>query len=199
MTAKKNWKSKTKNDLIIEIWEFLDCESVGAQELKAIAAEVLREYGESALESPMITARLLADEGAELRHEEILALDVRFRLETPYEPMFRNILKFADFKQAAASLQNLENLRRKFEKDRDRTGLYLLRDRALEGKKRAQMIARNPKVTAEKRAEKNEIAEWFTIWLNTPEIFQNWLAVRLRSPDFKQKFADENNEKDSNP
>ena len=49
----------------------------------------------------MKMARLLADEGAELRHAEIMELDVKRRLESPYDAMFRNILKFADFRADA--------------------------------------------------------------------------------------------------
>jgi len=30
------WLSRNKNDLIIEVWEKLDCENVGAAEIEAI-------------------------------------------------------------------------------------------------------------------------------------------------------------------
>ena len=73
--------SRTKLDLIIEVWEKLDCESVGAKEIEAIELVVRDKFGESAVDSPMIIARELADEGAELRHAEILKLDVERRLE----------------------------------------------------------------------------------------------------------------------
>ena len=77
------WNSRTKNDLIIEVWEKLDCESVGAREILAIEEVVREQYGSAAVESPMIIARNLADEGAELRHSEIMELDVERRLESP--------------------------------------------------------------------------------------------------------------------
>lgn len=183
------WNARTKIDLIIEVWEKLDCESVGRQEIEAIETVVRETYGFSAVESPMIIARQLADEGAELRHAEILELDVERRLESPYDAMFRNILKFADFKQTLGSLRQLENLRKKFVAENDREGLRLMREVALKGKRRAQMIAKNEKVSPEKRAEKREIAEWFTIWLQTPEVFENWVALRQKSPDFKKRFG----------
>ena len=182
------WKSRTKNDLIIEVWELLDCENVGAKEIVAIENAVREQFGQSAVDQPMKIARLLADEGAELRHSEILALDVERRLESPYEPMFRNILKFADFKQALNSLRNLENLRKKFQTENDREGLRLIREVGQKGKKRAQMIAGNEKVEADNRAEKAEIAEWFTLWLQSPEIFENWVDLRQNSKDFKERF-----------
>ncbi|MEO6587900.1 MAG: hypothetical protein ABIP06_01115 [Pyrinomonadaceae bacterium] len=182
------WKSRTKNDLIIEVWEALDCENVGAKEIAAIENAVGEQFGQSAIDQPMKIARLLADEGAELRHAEILALDVERRLESPYEPMFRNILKFADFKQALNSIRNLENLRRKFQNESDKEGLRLVRDVGQKGKQRAQMIAGNERVEQQKRAEKNEIAEWFILWLQSPEIFENWVQLRRNSKDFKEKF-----------
>ena len=56
------------------------------------------------------------------------------------------------------------------------------------GKRRAEMISRNPKVEPYKRAEKVEIANWFRIWLETPDAFFDWLDVRKQSPDFQEKF-----------
>ncbi|MBA2736903.1 MAG: hypothetical protein H0U50_08985, partial [Pyrinomonadaceae bacterium] len=172
------YKSRTKNDLIIEVWEALDCESIGAKEIAAVEEAVRSRFGSSAVDLPMIIARSLADEGAELRHAEILELDVQRRLESPYDAMFRNILKFSDFKQTIVSLRNLDNLRQKFLRENDKEGLRLVRETALKGKNRAQMIGKNPKVDETKRAEKSEIAEWFTIWLQSPEVFENWIVLR---------------------
>ncbi len=184
------WNSRTKNDLIIEVWEKLDCESIGAKEIEAIETVVRDIYGFSAVESPMIIARLLADEGAELRHAEIMELDVARRIESPYDAMFRNILKFADFKQTIESIRQLENIRRKFVSENDREGLRQMREIAIKGKSRAQMIAKNGKVAPEKRAEKQEIAEWFTIWLQSPEVFEHWITLRQNSSDYKTRFGE---------
>ncbi len=187
--SKQEWQARTKRDLIIEVWERLDCETVGAQELDEIAAVVRAQFGAGALESPAQVARLLADEGAELRHAEVLEADARWRARDPYEAMFRNVLKFADFTQAAASLRQMENLRREFARKRDAEGLRRVRELALKGKQRAQMIARNEAVNEGKRAEKAEIADWFTVWLQTPELFQDWLVLRQRAPEFQRRFA----------
>lgn len=174
---------------MIEVWEALDCESVGAKEIIAIENAVRERFGNSAVDSPMRIARLLADEGAELRHSEIMELDIQRRLESPYDAMFRNILKFSDFKETLISIRQLENLRRKFQSDNDKEGLRLVRETAIKGKQRAQMIAKNEKVETKKREEKGEIAEWFTIWLQSPEIFENWIQLRQNSTDFQTKFS----------
>ena len=189
MTKKDEWKSRTKRDLVIEVWERLDCETVGEDELESIFEAVRGRFGKGALESPASVARMLADEGAELRHAEVLEMDARWRTADPYEAMFRNVLRFADFDQAAASIKRLDNLRRQFERKKDAEGLRRVRETALKGKQRAQMIAGNKSVDARKRAEKDEIANWFTVWLQTPEIFDDWLALRRRSADYRDRFG----------
>jgi hypothetical protein len=186
--SKPEWKSRTKRDLMIEVWEHLDCESVGAREVEAVLDAVRERFGEGATESPAATARLLADEGAELRHAEILDMDARWRTQDPYEPMFRNVVKFSSFDEAAATVRRLENLRKQFARKGDREGLRRVSEAALKAKQRAQMISRNSKVVERKREEKAEMAEWFTVWLNQPEIFEDWLALRRRSKDFRERF-----------
>jgi len=188
---KVKWKSRTKQDLMIEVWEHLDCESVGAVELERIDAEVRERFGEGAVESPARVARLLADEGAELRHAEVLELDTRYRTRDPYEAMFRNVLKFSTLSQAALSIKNLENLRLEFARKKDKEGLRRVHEMGLKGKQRAEMIARSPSVDDQKRAEQGEMGEWFAVWLRQPEIFNEWLELRKRSNDFRRRFTDD--------
>jgi hypothetical protein len=188
---KGEWKARTKRDLMIEVWEKLDCESVGAEELEAALEAVRARFGEGAVESPAAVARLLADEGAELRHAEVLEMDARHRSADPYEPMFRNVLKFSSFDDAANSIKRLDNLRRQFKRKNDTEGLRLVREKALKGRQRAEMISRNRKVDERKRAEKAEMAEWFAVWLRQPDIFDDWLDLRRRSRDFRERFTEE--------
>ena len=189
--AQKEWQARTKRELMIEVWEHLDCESVGAKELEAVREAVRARFGEGAVESPARVARVLADEGAELRHAEVLELDARWRTQDPHEAAFRNVLKFATFEEAAQSIRRLDNLRKQFRRKNDREGLRRVQETVLKGKQRAQMIARNQSVNERKRAEKAEMAEWFTVWLNQPEIFEDWLALRLASKDFRARFQGE--------
>src|SRR5919199_1288508 len=191
------WKARTKRELMIEVWEQLDCESVGARELEEIMGAVRERFDGGAVESPAAVARLLADEGAELRHAEVLEADARWRRVDPYEPMLRNVLRFSDFDQAANSIRRLENLRRQLARKKDEEGLRRVRETALRGKKRALMIAANKSVDPRKRAEKEEIAHWFTVWLQTPDIFDDWLALRRGSKDFRKRFGEGAAEKPS--
>jgi hypothetical protein len=174
------WKSKTKNDLIIEVWEKLDCESIGETEIAAIEEAVRDIYGQNAVDSPMVVARLLADEGAELRHSEIMNLHINRFPSTVYDAMFRNILKFESFQQTISSVRQLENLRRKFTSEGDKEGLRILREKIVTAK--AGLI--------ENRSQTNvELAKWLTIWLQTPEMFETWTILRMKSVEFQTRFV----------
>jgi hypothetical protein len=183
------WKSRTKNDLMIEVWEALDCENIGAKEIITIEQAVREQFGESAVDSPMVIARLLADEGAELRHSEIMRLFVERNQEGVFDALFRNILKFESFEQAVATIRDLENIRNRFLEDEDIHGLRILREVALQAKKDLLAAADKPKTTSEIQARNAEIVSWLTIWLRTPDVFENWIKLRMRSPDFEQKFG----------
>jgi hypothetical protein len=180
------WTSRTKNDLIVEVWEKLDCESVGRTEVEAVETAVEGRFGKAAVPSPMRIARLLADEGAVLRHSEIMELHVERASDKPYDAPLRDIIDLSDLKTAARSIKNLENLRRKFEKEGDREGLRLLREKAIAKKKEG--------ATAKSSAASREIAaeavQWLTLWLQSPEIFDAWLKMRVASKDFKARFGD---------
>ncbi len=174
---------------MIEVWEALDCESVGAAELEEIEHAVRETFGDGAVQSHASVARILADEGAELRHAEVLELDVRQRLSDPYKSLFSEVVKLSDLQQAVNSFRELERLRRQFELEGDATALRRLREGAMKSKQRMQAIAANQTVEAMEREEKREIAEWFIVWLKQPEIFENWLELRFRSKEFQERFS----------
>jgi hypothetical protein len=82
----------------------------------------------------------------------------------------------------------LDELMRKFRSQGEHAAVERVLNVARLGKRRAEMISRNQKVEAPKRAEKEEIANWFRIWLETPDAFFDWLDVRKQSPEFQAKF-----------
>lgn len=184
------YDARNKTDLIIEVWERLDCESVGRKEIEAIEIAVRERFGSAAVDSPMIIARLLADEGAELRHSEIMELYLERRSEPGHEALLRNILKVSDLKSALTSLRNAENARCKFGADNDKKGLNQLRETVMNGKKEALAKVANTKLPAQERRVQKEIAEWLTIWLQTPEIFESWVKLRQNSKDFRDRFGE---------
>lgn len=175
---------------MFEVWEKLDCESVGAAEIVAIEKAVLERFGNAAVDSPMIIARMLADEGAVLRHSEIMNLYVERHSDRPYEPAFRNILNIKDLPEAAGSLRRLENLRRKYVADNDKEGLRLVREKGREGRVQALERANDKNLGDEQRLRYSEIAEWLTLWMQSPEMFETWIDLRLSSDDFRTKFPE---------
>ena len=184
------WTSRTKQDLIIEVWEKLDCESVGATEIEAIESAVEARFGNGAVESPMAIARLLADEGAELRHAEILALFVRRMTSAPHIEAIRSIPQITDLRTAMAALDYISRTRQRFVTAKDRIALQHLNAELVALRERLSATAANPRAPSSIRSEFLEIAEWLSIFLQSPEIYDRWIKLRLDSADFKSRFPD---------
>ena len=177
------WRSRNKIDLMIEVWEKLDCESVGAAEIEAIEEAVTGRFGQRAVDSPMVIARLLADEGAELRHSEIMELYVKRRSEQrPYEAELRDLLDLESLKSTLRSIRDAENLRRKLLTENDKEGLRLLREKVIAAKERLSQGSGDKML-------RSEITHWLTLWLQSPELFENWLKIRRGSKGFIDRFG----------
>jgi hypothetical protein len=184
------YSATNKKDLIIEVWERLDCESVGEKEIIEIENSVRERFGKHAVDSPMVTARLLADEGAELRHAEIMKLYLdRAEKPPPYDAALKNLFDLSDLNRAERSLRNAENLRKKLQTENDKEGLRLLRQTAIDAKAAARAAAKDKTATEEVRHIQNEAVEWITLWLQSPELFENWVKMRRGSRDFKTTFG----------
>lgn len=107
-------------------------------------------------------------------------------MEHPYCIDLKGILSFSDFEEAENTIRRLEKLCRKYRKTSDKKGVEYCRRIALLGRVRAERIGRNKRVSLQKRLEKQEIAEWFRIWLETPVLFDDWLAMRKQTGEFKK-------------
>jgi hypothetical protein len=53
-----------------------------------------------------------------------------------------------------------------------------LRHAVIKAKDRARFASRNPKVSSEKRAEKDEMVRWMLVWLDDPSMFADWVTLR---------------------
>jgi hypothetical protein len=91
--------------------------------------------------------------------------------------------------QSEMCLVRLDEMLRKFRAEGDRPAAERVLEIGRLGRRRAEMIARNQKVDPQKRADKEEVLQWFRIWLETPETFFDWLEVRKQSPDFVARFG----------
>lgn len=107
-------------------------------------------------------------------------------VDPPYDQLLHGVLHFRTLAETEGTLSRLENLRQRFLAGSDKKGEgYCLRLGAL-GRRRAQMIARNQRTGAAKRLVKQEVALWFDVWLETPDLFADWLALRKQTADFKR-------------
>ena len=182
------WKSRTRGDLIIEVWEALDCESVGACELEQIQQALREKFGEGALESPASIARTVADEGAVLRHPEVFDYDTKWRERLISGVVPLESLGFSNLPEASESIGKLEAWRREFADAGKQSDLRRLKEFALKTKQGLQLVARSRVVDTKRRLEAGEIVQWLTIWMRDPAIFEDWLSLRQRSAEFVEKF-----------
>lgn len=180
----KKWQARNKRDLIIEVWEFLDCESVGTRELKEIQKAVRERFGDGARESPASIARTVADEGAVLRHPEVFEYDLKWRERNLVDHGPGAELKFSSIPEALASFARLEELNMNADEGR----LNQLRDTVLRARQDSQLIGRSKIIEDGEREEAKEIHQWLTVWLQSPQLFSDWLELRRRSPEFREKF-----------
>ena len=195
--AMKEPEHMTARRLVLDCWERLNRPPVGARLLRNIQAHVAKQRGSDGALSPAAIARMLADEGAELRHPEIIERDVAWR-----QSMLRE--KAKEFAQAERLLsgeplslnaaeeliRNFDALRQKFEHEEAETALAdELKALAVQARKVAQSIADHRSADEQLRATQSEIAEWLKVWLQTPALFNDWLELRKRSDEFRKKFS----------
>jgi hypothetical protein len=185
----------TKRDLIVATWVTLNRPEVGAKELRAIQKALRQEFGEANVASPAAIARVLADEGADLRHPQIIEFDAAWRKSQIHKKAqkLNSLTRFAfdeplTLEAARAMLIELEKLRRQFEFVRDAEALQDLRSFAADARHQAERLAKDRTCEAQTRVTQKEILEWIKVWLQTPALFAEWVELRRRSPDFRKKF-----------
>lgn len=186
--AEKRWRARTRQDLIIEVWEALDCESVGARELEHIQHALSKKFGEGALESPAAIARQVAQEGAVLRHSEVFACDFKWRNQNLAKRSFRDALDFSDLSSAFASVVKVEQRRLQFQAANDANGLKELREVITAARRDLSLQAHSKIIAKDVREQLQEISQWLATWLQSPALFSDWLDLRRRSPEYRKKF-----------
>jgi hypothetical protein len=186
----QKWHARNKHDLIVEVWEQLDCDSVGSRELEQIQEALRQKFGEGALESPASIARTLADEGAVFRHSEVFNSDLKWRERNLAERSLVEELDFSGFSEAVESLQKVEEKRRELKAGSDKKRVQRLRDIVASARSDSLLRSRSKILDQNEREQAREISSWLGVWLQSPELFPDWLDLRRRSPEFRKKFAD---------
>ncbi len=176
--------NKSKKQLILDYALARRLERAGAREIRAIDYELRRHLGRSTSHSYI--ANVLREGGTRVEYNSRY---VDPSMEEPYAGRLEGLLRFSDLESAKGSLERLDALYREYRAVSDRIGTGLVRSLVLKGRERAESLAANPRVNREKRQEKQEIARWFRVWLEVPDLFFDWLELRKRSEDFLSLFG----------
>jgi hypothetical protein len=187
--------AQTAREVIVKLWLELGRPPVDAQFLEAVKSQLAKSVEDPAM-SPASVARLLANEGAELRHPEVIDSDVRWRgsLVNSRMDKFAAVEPLSsgarlNIQDAGVLISKMEKLRQEFERDDDDTRLDELRTLAADARQRAEAMGKNRKLNETVRCEQSEIAEWLKVWLQTPMLFENWLELRRRSSEFRRRYT----------
>jgi hypothetical protein len=175
---------QTKKVMILDAARDLGIQRWTTAEIDQLRRKLIADHGEAAKCGNDYIADVLKTMGWKVQVSE------REEAEERFEEEFEDILHFKTLGDAEVSLTRLDELLRRFRAHGERAAVERVLEIARLGKRRAEMISHNRKVEAQKRDEKREIAEWFRIWLETPDAFFQWLEVRKSSAEFREKFGD---------
>ena len=175
---------KTKKAMILEAAEEIRVPKWTPAEIDQLRRKLFAEHQEAGKVTSEYIADVLKDAGMKI------SLAQQEEAEDQFEEEFEDLLHFKTLQDAEVSLMRLDELMRRFQAHGEKAAVERVLDVARLGKRRAEMIARNHKVDPQRRAEKEEIANWFRIWLETPDSFFNWVDLRKQSPDFRSRFPD---------
>jgi hypothetical protein len=179
----KTASPQSKKAMILEFAAHLKTPRFTVAEIEQIRRQMIARLGAAGKTSPEYIADVLSEAG--LRVIWSTEADTEGR----YEEEFHDLLHFSTLEEAEICLMRLDELLRKFQAESDRAAVARVLEVARLGRRRAEMIARNHHVEANKRAEKEEILQWFKVWLETPDAFFDWLELRKQSPDFRKRFG----------
>ena len=175
-------KEHSKKELILAAAREIKTPNWTPAEIDQLRRRLIATHGEAGKTGSEYITEVLKAAGYKL------LLTLQEDAEDQYEEEFEDILHFKTLQDAEVSLMRLDELMRRFQAHGEQAAVERVLNVARLGKRRAEMIARNHKVQAQIRAEKEEMAGWFRIWLETPDAFFDWLDVRKQSPEFHSKF-----------
>lgn len=175
---------KSKKEIILETARGIGASKWTLAEIDQLRRKLIAEHGEEARTNSDYIADVLKGAGWKV------LLSLPEEAEEQYEEEFEDLLHFKTLEDAEVSIMRLDELMRKFKAHDEQAAVQRVLDVARLGKRRAEMISRNHKVEPHKRDEKVEIANWFRIWLETPDAFFDWLDVRKQSPEFQARFPE---------
>lgn len=174
---------QTKKAAILLLAKEMGLEKATPAEVEQIRRQMAARMGAEGAAGAEYIASVLRDAGVKVlwsTHADEAA---------QHEEEFEDLLHFATLNDAEMCIVRLDEMWRKFRSAGERAAAQRVLEVGRLGRRRAEMIARNAKVEARKRAQKEEIAQWFRVWLETPDAFFDWLEVRKATEEFQRKFG----------
>jgi hypothetical protein len=181
-------KRLNRREMVLEIYDREAMGEVTAREIAIINRGLVAEYGEGGLLDPAEIARILIDEDLPVRLEQIFNMS---SVEEGYAAVLEGVLRIDSLAVAERSLRRIDAIYRRFEQRADRRGARRTKALATRGRHLALERSRDERIEAAERRELAEIAEWFGVWLRTPDLFETWLDLRKLSAEFRRTFSEE--------
>jgi hypothetical protein len=182
-------RAVTRSELVVETWHRLKSESLGARELEVIQKAIVTEFGESAVESPASIARTLADIGVQLRHPEILDYDSVWRGAHSVDSLGFGELDFSTIEVAVASVKTLDTLWARLTDQKEARGLANLTTLVSTIRQQLRLFSRSKAVSEPRKKVAIEADLWLGVWVQNPQIFEDWLQLRMNSEEFHSVFG----------
>jgi hypothetical protein len=179
----------SKKQILLDFWRRQNLSQFGLGELHAARNELRRQLGPGDRTSLGYVASIAREAGYQVQYEDPYSDPV---MPEPYATQSKGVLAFHDLRSAEQSLLRFDELYREYSSAGDQLGVKFVRALVKKGQLRAQRLAANARVRASKRQEKLEIARWFQVWLETPDLFFNWLELRKSSEEFCNLFGSGN-------
>jgi hypothetical protein len=167
-------KTKTKRQFVADLLTELKFERIAAREVSEVNRQLVLQYGPGGRMSASEIGKLADEAGYDV---DLLALSGMGK-DDQYAADFDHVLKFNDLRAAKKSIHAIDALFKKYRAIDDKLGETRALQEARRGKHWAAVMSKNKKISDLKRAEKAEIAEWFGLWLRTPELFDTWIELR---------------------
>ncbi|MBX3277092.1 MAG: hypothetical protein KF868_03710 [Acidobacteria bacterium] len=184
-------KRLNRREMVLEIYDREAMGEVTAREIAIINRGLVAEYGQGGLLDPAEIARILIDEDLPVRLEQIFNMS---SVEEGYTAVLEGVLRIDSLAAAERSLRRIDAICRRFEQRGDRRGARRTKELATRGRLLALNRSRDKRIKAAERRELAEIAEWFGVWLRTPDLFETWLDLRKLTTEFRRTFGEKEQE-----
>jgi hypothetical protein len=98
----------------------------------------------------------------------------------PVEQPFAGVRQ-QSFEELERSLIEMEEVYSRARSSGDRGRAQFCRNVVIQAKDHARLAARSPKVSPEKKLEKEEMIRWMLVWLENPGVFAAWVRLRKKN------------------